>query len=539
MPTFLFLIFILCNQTIIYAQQKIDAAVQLDSFSCYLLVGDQVINYNLESNKIQKQSRIAEMFPGVYFDKIDALSRLNQDTLMFINDGKALFFSKKNNWILNDKALNLDHTFLKFYSSRPLDAMVIWSNNKYFTFSGDLYNRYTGPSLQLNDHYPKKISKENWPGLTFKTIDAAFREHNGHLYLFSDDQCIQFSQEKDSVCLGFPKKIHSIFNLNSYDPIADVIDFKAFLNIDKQDKGWQVNIAHQGLQTFVARNKRLNQKWRKSNQNRWFGEHVVFECSKKLDDRSLFLMCAWADLCWKWMKNSTEFHPPIDKASYLDGRTVISLKVNSQKDNESKKISLALNESPYDCIFNSLQKGTLIAIKANLFNEILLHFSKNNFFCLSGKDSALNKRSVELYNHVLVDLVSLYFCNENFPIDTTGYNNPELRAKLDLQDFILDASVDTLDVYNMQSSKNLIKQLKAVLFYVFVNYGAQKCLNRMYGAQKYMTKPESQQALLDNYYILCAYAAQQNFYPLFHKVFKYPISDSAKQIVDDLNLHSN
>ena len=72
-----------------------------------------------------------------------------------------------------------------------------------------------------------------------------------------------------------------------------------------------------------------------------------------------------------------------------------------------------------------------------------------------------------------------------------------------------------------------------------MNYGPKKCLNRMYGAQKYMTKPQNQQALLDNYYILCAYAAQKNFYPLFHKVFKYPISDRAKQIVDDLHLHSN
>jgi len=99
---------------------------------------------------------IAEGWPGVTFERVDAACDVPPDTLYF--------------------------------------------------FSGNQYIRYNVSANRVDDGYPDLVSKR-WQGVTFDRIDAAIYWRNGKVYLFRDDQHIRYDMITCRADPGYPKYI--------------------------------------------------------------------------------------------------------------------------------------------------------------------------------------------------------------------------------------------------------------------------------------------------------------------------------------------
>ena len=125
----------------------------------FFFQGTHFVRYDVDTQQVdQGPTRIAEGWPGVPFESIDAVLSVNSESI--------------------------------------------------YLFSGDKYVRYNGVKNRMDEGYPASVH-ERWIGVTFDRIDAALYAGHGKCYFFSGTRYIRYDIVNYCADPGYPKHINS------------------------------------------------------------------------------------------------------------------------------------------------------------------------------------------------------------------------------------------------------------------------------------------------------------------------------------------
>lgn len=89
-----------------------------------------------------------------------------------------------------------------------IDAVLSVNSESIYFFSGDRYVRYNGITNRVDEGYPASV-RERWIGMTFDRIDAALYGGHGKCYFFSETRYIRYDIVNYRADAGYPKFIDS------------------------------------------------------------------------------------------------------------------------------------------------------------------------------------------------------------------------------------------------------------------------------------------------------------------------------------------
>ncbi|MGK0390812.1 MAG: hypothetical protein ACI94Y_003572, partial [Maribacter sp.] len=83
----------------------------------------------------------------------------------------------------------------------------------YFFFKDRTYTRYNISAFRPDINYPKAI-RNNWPGVTWTSIDATAAWEQGIIVLFKDNEVIKYDTENLMALPGYPKTFREEFGFH-------------------------------------------------------------------------------------------------------------------------------------------------------------------------------------------------------------------------------------------------------------------------------------------------------------------------------------
>ncbi len=128
------------------------------SHKLYLFKRDQFTRLDMKTGKLDKgyPKRIAEGWPGVSFDRIDAALNTGPDAIYFFRGGQYIRF----NFLTNRADGGYPEPIAKRWTGvifERIDAAFYWGNEKVYFFKDDQYIRYDMAVYQSDPGYPKFI----------------------------------------------------------------------------------------------------------------------------------------------------------------------------------------------------------------------------------------------------------------------------------------------------------------------------------------------------------------------------------------------
>ncbi|NQZ08077.1 MAG: hypothetical protein HRT35_13040 [Algicola sp.] len=173
-------------------------------------------SYNVEKAQSNKPKTIKSKWPqlaSLGFNHID--STLSGDYLGFKEQSRL---SNKVYFFLRSQYTVLDLTTGEFSDPRQIaqgwpgvtferiDAALHFEPDSVYLFSGRHYVRFNVRENKVDDGYPKLIN-ERWVGVNFDKIDAAIYWGNGKVYFFREDQHVRYDVVSYRADPGYPKHI--------------------------------------------------------------------------------------------------------------------------------------------------------------------------------------------------------------------------------------------------------------------------------------------------------------------------------------------
>jgi hypothetical protein len=185
----------------------------------YFLRGSKYTCYDIDHAKTHKPKKISLLWPelseGLGFDQVDAALE-GTHTQSFVGEAlnRKLYFFKGNQYIRFDIASNtVDQGYPKRIAEgwpgvtfEHIDAALNAGPDSIYFFMGKQYIRYNPKKNQADLGYPQFI-KARWAGLTFDRIDAAIAWGNGKAYFFRGDEHIRYDMVDYRADPGYPKAI--------------------------------------------------------------------------------------------------------------------------------------------------------------------------------------------------------------------------------------------------------------------------------------------------------------------------------------------
>ncbi len=184
----------------------------------YFLRGDQYFQYNIDKGKSQKPRPIREKWPilsEIGFESPDAaFVGYDSFALKEENGSRKLFFFDLDKYVRLDIDTGaLDEGYPKRIAEGwpgvtfdRIEAATDVPPDSIYFFKGNQYMRFNTAENRVEDGYPDLVSKR-WVGVTFDRIDAAIYWGNGKVYLFKDDQHIRYDMVTYRADAGYPKFI--------------------------------------------------------------------------------------------------------------------------------------------------------------------------------------------------------------------------------------------------------------------------------------------------------------------------------------------
>lgn len=195
----------------------ISAAFTIDKI-LYCVRGRKYFCYDIEKAQSEKPKLLVERWPvlaDIGFDRIDA-AFCGHDLIAAGGEdlSRKLYFFRKDLCARLDIDTNqLDAGFpLPFAAVFPgvtferLDAVLDVGRDNVYFFSGEKYIRFDTKTHCADEGYPDLIRKR-WVGVTFERIDAAIYWGNGKVYFFKDDHHIRYDLVTRRADPGYPKFI--------------------------------------------------------------------------------------------------------------------------------------------------------------------------------------------------------------------------------------------------------------------------------------------------------------------------------------------
>ena len=184
----------------------------------YFLRGDKYFIYDIKKGESEKPRPIRETWPilsEVGFNRINAAFR---GAYLFSSAGedlnKKLFFFRRNKYVRFDlETKQIDEGYPKPIAEGwpgvtfdRIDAALDAGPESIYFFKGNQYIRYNIDQNKADPGYPKLIS-QRWAGVTFDRIDAAIYWGGGKVYFFRNDQHIRYDMVTYRADPGYPKFI--------------------------------------------------------------------------------------------------------------------------------------------------------------------------------------------------------------------------------------------------------------------------------------------------------------------------------------------
>ena len=184
----------------------------------YFLRGEEYFRYDIDTGESEKSRPIREKWPilsQIGFESPDAaFVGYDSFALNDENPSPKLFFFDLNKYVrLDINTGEIDEGYPKRIAEGwpgvtfdRIDAASDVPPDSIYFFKGNQYIRFNTSENRVDDGYPEPVSKR-WIGVTFDRIDAAIYWGNGKVYLFRDDQHIRYDMVTYRADVGYPKFI--------------------------------------------------------------------------------------------------------------------------------------------------------------------------------------------------------------------------------------------------------------------------------------------------------------------------------------------
>jgi hypothetical protein len=192
----------------------LSAVLSLDEQQVLFIKGKEYTCYNIETRKTGEAKPIIELWPALL--EIQGFSSVDAATQMKSPDGKylsnKLFLFKGNQCVCLDIETNrIEEGYPKLITEEwpgvtfdRIDAILPVDSETIYFFMEKQYISYNPVKHQAESGYPKEISPM-WNGITFDKIDAAFLREDGRAYFFRRDEYILYDTVKHRTEWVYPK----------------------------------------------------------------------------------------------------------------------------------------------------------------------------------------------------------------------------------------------------------------------------------------------------------------------------------------------
>ncbi len=184
----------------------------------YFIRNNKYFSYDIEKGESIKPRPIIEKWPSlseIGFDRIDAAFKGDRLISAQKEDlHQKLFFFRRDKCVRLDIETNeVDAGYPKPVAEEwpgvtfeKIDAALNIGHDTVYFFTGNQYSRYNMSTNHVEAGYPEPISKR-WAGVTFDRIDAALYWGSGKVYFFRGDQNIRYDIVLCRTDPGYPKFI--------------------------------------------------------------------------------------------------------------------------------------------------------------------------------------------------------------------------------------------------------------------------------------------------------------------------------------------
>ncbi len=174
----------------------------------FFLKGDRYLLYRIDEAETEKPRRIKDRWPVLAeagFEWIDA-AFATKDVIFAFSGSEYIRLDVTENKLIDEKPRSIAEGWPGVTFERIDAALNLQSETIYF-FHGSKYIRFNVAEGRAEEGYPKPTS-ERWAGVTFDRIDAAiYWEESGKAFFFKDEKHIRYDMLNYRADPGYPKVI--------------------------------------------------------------------------------------------------------------------------------------------------------------------------------------------------------------------------------------------------------------------------------------------------------------------------------------------
>jgi hypothetical protein len=184
----------------------------------YFVRGSKFVHYERETKQTHSPRPIRELSPAFEKEGFERIDEAFVGKNLVSPKGELL--DRKLFVIRRDRVLRIDIDTREKDPGYPLplaqafpglpfervDAVLITGFDTIYFFYGNQYARFNPVMNRVEDGYPQPIAKR-WVGVTFDRLDAAVYWGNGKVYFFKGDQHIRYDLANYRSDPGFPKYV--------------------------------------------------------------------------------------------------------------------------------------------------------------------------------------------------------------------------------------------------------------------------------------------------------------------------------------------
>lgn len=196
---------------------SISAVFNIDR-TIYCVRGRKYFRYDIDRAESEKPQPLLERWPflaDIGFERIDAAFRGDR-----LKSAQGEDLSRKLHLFHRDEYIRVDVDTDTLDPGYPkpiaegfpgvtfdrIDAALYTGYDCVYFFAGNKYIRFNTTKHHADEGYPELISKR-WVGVTFDRIDATIYWGNGKVYFFREDQHIRYDMLTCRADAGYPKYI--------------------------------------------------------------------------------------------------------------------------------------------------------------------------------------------------------------------------------------------------------------------------------------------------------------------------------------------